>query len=127
MWYSRRVPTLAFAERARRGLQKKTKKTKSWKQDVYWIDSELRPHWNDLPVGAIKRRDVAQLLNRIADPLRHAHARPTHVRAIVSRLFRFGISQGIEAIEYNPAHGIERAKPAGQRHRVLEVGELKFV
>jgi hypothetical protein len=68
---------------------------------------------------------VAQLLNRIADPPRNAPASSDHVRAIVSRLFRFGISQGIEAIEYNPAHGIERAKPAGQRHRVLEPGEIK--
>jgi integrase len=101
------------------------KKKKSWKQDVYWIDSELRPQWNDLPVGTIKRRDVAQLLNRIADPPRNAPASSDHVRAIVSRLFRFGISQGIDAIEYNPAHGIERAKPAGQRHRVLEPAELK--
>jgi hypothetical protein len=78
------------------------------------------------PAGRlIKRRDVAQLLNRIADPPRNAPASSDHVRAIVSRLFRFGISQGIEAIEYNPAHGIERAKPAGQRHRVLEPGEIK--
>lgn len=48
-----------------------------------------------------------------------------HVRAIVSGLFRFGFSQGIEAIAYNRAQGIERAKPAGQRHRVLKAGELK--
>ena len=92
---------------------------------MYWIDAELRPHWNDRPVGTIKRRDVAQLLNQIADPPRNAPASSDHVRAIVSRLFRFGISQGIEAIEYNPAHGIERAKPAGQRHRVLDPDEVK--
>jgi hypothetical protein len=72
------------------------KKKKSWKQDVYWIDAELRPHWSDRPVGTIKRRDVAQLLNAIADPPRNAPASSDHVRAIVSRLFRFGISQGIE-------------------------------
>jgi hypothetical protein len=53
---------------------------------------------------------VAQLLNRIADPPRNAPASSDHVRAIVSRLFRFGISQGIDAIEYNPAH----------RHRARE-------
>ena len=85
----------------------------------------MRPHWNDQPAGAIKRHDVGQLLNRIADPPRNAPASSDHVRAIVSRLFRFGFSQGIEAIAYNPAQGIERAKPAGQRHWVLEPGELK--
>jgi hypothetical protein len=58
-------------------------------------------------VGTIERRDVAQLLNAIADPPRNAPASSDHVRAFVSRLFRFGISQGIEAIEYNPAHGID--------------------
>jgi integrase len=120
------APVVLFKELATEYIERHCKKKKkSWKQDVYWIDSELRPHWNDRPVGAIKRRDVAQLLNRIADPPRNAPASSDHVRAIVSRLFRFGISQGIEAIEYNPAHGIERAKPAGQRHRVLEPGEIK--
>jgi site-specific recombinase XerD len=100
------------------------KKKKSWKQDVYWIDAELRPHWNDRQVGQIKRRDVAQLLNRIAEP-RNAPASSDHVRAVVSRLFRFGISQGIEEIEYNPANGIERAKPAGKRDRVIAAHEIK--
>jgi hypothetical protein len=56
---------------------------KCWKQDVYWIDAELRPHWNDRPEGMIKRRDVAQLLNLIADPPRNAPASSDHVRAIV--------------------------------------------
>jgi integrase len=119
-------PVVLFKDLATEYIERHCKKTKkSWKQDVYWIDAELRPHWDDQPVGTIKRRDVAQLLNRIADPPRNAPASSDHVRAIVSRLFRFGISQGIDAIEYNPAHGIERAKPAGQRHRVLEPAELK--
>ena len=34
-------------------IERHCKKKKSWKQDVYWIDAELRPHWNDLSVGAI--------------------------------------------------------------------------
>jgi Arm DNA-binding domain len=119
------APVVLFKDLATEFIERHCKKKKSWKQDVYWIDAELRPHWNDRPVGTIKRRDVAQLLNTIADPPRNAPASSDHVRAIVSRLFRFGISQGIEAIEYNPAHGIERAKPAGQRHRVLDPDEVK--
>src|SRR5712692_4778635 len=104
------APVVLFKDLASEYIERHCKKKKkSWKQDVYWIDAELRPHWNDRPVGTIKRRDVAQLLNRIADPPRHAPASSDHVRAVVSRLFRFGISQGIDAIEYNPAHGIERA------------------
>ena len=62
-------PVVLFKDLATEYIERHCKKKKkSWKQDVYWIDAELRPHWNDLPVGAIKRRDVAQLLNRIADP-----------------------------------------------------------
>jgi hypothetical protein len=115
------APVVLFKDLATEYIERHCKKKKkSWKQDVYWIDAELRPHWNDRPVGTIKRRDVAQLLNQIADPPRNAPASPDHVRAIVSCLFRFGISQGIEAIEYNPAHGIERAKPAGQRRARTE-------
>jgi hypothetical protein len=84
------APIVLFKELATEYIERHCKKKKkSWKQDVYWIDTELRPHWNDKPVGAIKRRDVAQLLTRIADPPRNAPASSDHVRAIVSRLFRF--------------------------------------
>jgi hypothetical protein len=68
----------------------KKKKKKSWKQDVYWIDAELRPHWNDRPVGTIKWRDVAQLLNQIADPPRRP--RLTMCVRLCRDSFRFGIS-----------------------------------
>ncbi|NOT27764.1 MAG: integrase family protein [Acidobacteria bacterium] len=120
------APVVLFKDLATDYIERHCKiKKKSWKQDVYWIDAELRPHWGDRPVGEIRRRDVAQLLNRIADPPRHAPASSDHVRAVVSRLFRFGISQGIEQIEYNPATGIERAKPAGKRVRFMDAGEIK--
>ena len=71
-----------------------------------------------LAVGKGKLNDKGQrvpLEVKVGDPPRKAPASSDHVRAIVSRLFRFGISQGMDQIEYNPAIGIERAKPAGKR------------
>jgi hypothetical protein len=76
------APVVLFKDLATEYIDRHCKmKKKSWKQDVYWIDAELRPHWNDRPVATIKRRDVAQLLDMIADPPRNAPASSDHVRA----------------------------------------------
>jgi hypothetical protein len=94
-----------------------------------------RSHSAPSLAGAVERSACGrhQAAGCGADAQPHRRSTPQRARlvgprpAIVSRLFRFGISQGIEAIEYNPAYGIERAKPAGQRHRVFEAGELTRV
>jgi hypothetical protein len=40
-------------------------KKKSWRQNQGWINLYLLPAWKDIPVGEIRRRHVAELLNKI--------------------------------------------------------------
>jgi hypothetical protein len=61
-----------------------------------------------MPVGQIRRRQVAELLHTITHE-RHAPRSSDVVRSLISRMFRFGIAAGHEDIEYNPAAGTERA------------------
>ena len=52
------APVVLFKDLATEYIERHCKKKrKSWKQDAYWIDGELRPHWDDRPVRTIKRRD----------------------------------------------------------------------
>jgi hypothetical protein len=60
------------------------------------------------PIGEIRRRQVAELLNKITHE-RDAPRSSDVVRSLISRMFRFGIANGHEEIEYNPASGTERA------------------
>ena len=64
-----------------------------------------------MPVGQIRRRQVAELLHTITHE-RHAPRSSDVVRSLISRMFRFGIAAGHEDIEYNPAAGTERALDA---------------
>jgi integrase len=68
----------------------------------------LLPAWKDVPIGEIRRRHVAELLNKITHE-REAPRSSDVVRSLISRMFRFGIANGHEEIEYNPASGTERA------------------
>ena len=57
------APIVLFKEPATDYIERHCKiKKKSWKQDVYWIDAELRPHWDDRPVRdqAARRGAIAQ-------------------------------------------------------------------
>ncbi len=98
-----------FSTLADRFLEQHAKvKKKSWKQDQGWINLYLLPAWKDTPVGEIRRRHVAELLNMITHE-RQAPRSSDVVRSLLSRMFRFGIANGYEDIEYNPASGTERA------------------
>jgi Phage integrase central domain len=101
-----RIPFSTLAEQF---LEQHSKaKKKSWKQDQGWINLYLLPAWKDTPIGEIRRREVAELLSKITHE-RHAPRSSDVVRSLISRMFRFGIANGHEEIEYNPASGTERA------------------
>jgi hypothetical protein len=103
------TPIVLFSTLADQFLEQHSKaKKKSWRQDQGWINLYLLPAWKDTPVGQIRRREVAELLNTITHE-RQAPRSSDVVRSLISRMFRFGIATGLEEIEYNPAAGTERA------------------
>src|ERR1700686_4779226 len=98
-----------FQDLAPEFIERHSKKNKkSWKQDVRIVNVELLPTWTNVPVTEITRRTVVHLLNRITD--RDAPCTSDIVKVLLSRMFKFCISQGITDLDYNPASGIDRPR-----------------
>ncbi|MGO9681342.1 MAG: tyrosine-type recombinase/integrase [Beijerinckiaceae bacterium] len=97
---------------------------RSWPEDERIIDRELLPAWKFRKAGETRRADVIALLDGIVE--RGAPVMANRTRALISKIFNFGI--GREIVEANPAHGIGR--PGGaeqQRDRVLSEEEIRTV
>ncbi len=100
-----------------------TRKKKSWKADEYTINGELLPAWRHRGIGDIRRRDVRELLECIADPQgRNAPVRANRVFALVRKMFRFALQRDL--LEHSPCEGIERPGQERARDRVLTDEEL---
>ncbi len=113
-----------FGELARLYLDRHAranKKPRSAAEDRRIIERELLPKWASRRVTDIRRRDVIELLDGIAD--RPAPIMANRTRALVSKIFNFGIGRDI--VEANPC---AQVKPPGKeraRQRVLEDHELR--
>ena len=109
----------ALAERYIERWAKPRKKT--WQGDVRMLNRHVLPRWKHVPAQEIKRRDVRELIEKVADSGPTAANR---VRALLSKVFNFGIA--VDAVETNPVTGTipnrERA-----RDRVLSEDELRAV
>lgn len=114
-----------FGELAALYLERHAKVEKrSWPEDERIIDHELLPPWKNRKAGEIKRADAIDLLDRIVE--RGAPVQANRVKALVSKIFNFGIRRGL--VEANPAYGI--GAPGGkeqQRDRVLSEDEIRRV
>ena len=97
------------------------KKPRSAAEDRRVIKRELLPKWASRRVTDIRRRDVIELLDAIAD--RPAPIMANRTLALVRKIFNFGIGRDI--VEANPC---VQVKPPGKeraRQRVLEDHELR--
>lgn len=88
-------------------------KKKSAGEDERIIDKDLLPLWGDRLAGSITRRDTAKLLAAVA--LRGTRMSDI-TRALISKIFKFGIAQGWDEIQGNPAEGTE-TRHLGRRRR----------
>jgi len=88
------------------------------------IDVDVRPYWDGRVFTSIARRDVIELIDRIAD--RGALTAARRTQGVLHRLFRWARGRGI--IETNPVADLP--KPGGgevRRDRVLNDAELALV
>jgi integrase len=90
------------------------------------IRTELVKHWGQLPIAAITRRHVVELIDAIVDrpAPRHAHSIFSHIRL----LFGWAINRGIYGIETSPCdrlRPIQLIGPKRTRERVLNDDELR--
>lgn len=90
----------------------KTMRPSTVKEDRRILDKEILPVWRGRLAKDISRQDVMDLLNAIED--RGVYVLRNRVAGVLSRLFLFGLDQGIVA-----------ASPAVQLRRLKKVGAVK--
>jgi integrase len=113
-----------FGQLADEYLEKHAKlKKRTWQEDERKLRREVRPHWDSRKVHEVTRRDVILLLDRLVE--RGAPIQANRVRALISKVFNFGISRAI--VETNPAHLVDRPGLEIQRDRVLTEDEIRKV
>ncbi len=83
------------------------------------IENEVLPHIGDKQIGEVRKRDLLEVIDRVAD---RAPVRANRVLAHVKRLFNW--AAGRDLIETSPAQHIERPAPEKARDRVLGDAEL---
>lgn len=101
---------------------KKKKKPQSIKEDCRVIDKDLIPAWGDRKADSIKRREVMDLLDRIAE---RGPIMANRTLALASKIFNVAIDR--ELLEANPCFRITKPGKEKQRERVLNDSEIKTV
>ena len=117
---ARRSPS--FEALAALYLEKYARRRKrSWRQDRRMINNELLPRWRTVRANEIRRGDVRNLVEAIAE--RPAPISANRVRALISKIFNFGISR--EMVEFNPCAQLEPPGRERRRDRVLTDTEIR--
>lgn len=94
-------------------------KLKSWKQIERTLERFAIPQFGDRPVGEIRRRDIVELLDKVAAK---TPGQSNHLRAYLSKMFKWLIER--EVVEINPVIGVARRWKSQPRSRVLDEAEL---
>ncbi len=116
----RSAPT--FRELAAEYLERHAKpKKKSWRYDERMLERYLLRPWGRRKAAEIDRVNVMRLLDEIAD--RGAPYAANRVRALVSKVYAFGIVRGL--VEANPARDVPQPAKPRSRQRVLTEEEIR--
>ena len=115
---------LTFEELAAEYIERYAKlEKKSWAEDQRQIDANLRPVWKSKMAAAVSRRDVRDLLDRMA--ARGAKIGANRTRALISKIYSFGLER--ELVDQNPAIGVAKVARERSRERVLTADELRRI
>jgi integrase len=94
---------------------------KSWQEDERQLRKDVLPHLGHLKARAVRRRDIIDLVECIAD--RGAPVTANRTLAVISRMFNFAVER--EILEATPAAGIKRVHKEQGRQRVLSEEEIR--
>ncbi|MCZ6742438.1 MAG: site-specific integrase, partial [Alphaproteobacteria bacterium] len=97
------------------------KRKKSWFKDQQALDRDLLPRFRHRKAANIKRREVIEMLEEIAD--RGAPVGSNRTLEIIRRIYNWGITQ--EIVTENPCRLIEKVGVEHQRDRVLSDAEIR--
>lgn len=89
------------------------------------VETELLPEWKARPVTSITRRDVVQLVERIAR--RGAPVMANHVLGCIKTIFSTGIKRGFPTLEASPAQLVDPPAREVPRGRFLDRAELGVI
>jgi integrase len=96
---------------------------RSWKADRNLLDRKVLPKWRHRAIVDIKRADVRQLVEGVAEA--GAPIVANRVAALLSKLFSFALERDL--IEVSPAVRIRRPGREQARDRVLTDDELRLL
>ncbi|HUD41979.1 MAG TPA: tyrosine-type recombinase/integrase [Dokdonella sp.] len=96
------------------------RKKKSWRADELMLASAVLPEWGNLKAASIKRRDVIDLLDRIAE---RTPVRANRVLAVLRKLFNWALER--EIVETSPCAGVKPPGTERSRERVLTDEEIR--
>lgn len=112
----------SFAALADLYLERHAKpKKRSWRYDERQLKRDLLPAWGKRKAAEIRRGDVHEILDGILD--RGSPAMANRTRALISKVFNFGITRGI--VEHNPAAHVPPPAKLQSRQRVLSEEEIR--
>lgn len=94
-------------------------KLRTWKDIESAFERLVIPEWGEKPVKEIRRRDVVELLDRVAVKTPY---QANHLRAFLSRFFKWCIER--EIVEVSPVIGVSRTIKPQARSRILTDKEL---
>ena len=107
-----------LAERYITRYAKKRKRT--WAEDQRILDRELSPIIGSMKINEIRRRDIINLLDDIAD--RGSPVMANRTLSLVSKVFRWAESEDL--IDAAPVHGIQKRAVEKPRDRALDDAEI---
>ncbi len=96
-------------------------KKRSWKEDQRILEKDLLPVWKDRPAESITRREIAELVERIAR--RGAPIMANRTLALIGKICAFGVER--EFLEHNPRVGLSMPSKERPRDRTLSMEEIK--
>jgi len=93
---------------------------KSWRADEQMLKSAVLPEWGGIQAKEIRRRDVLDLLDRIAG---RTPVRANRILAVIRKMFAWAVDR--EVLEISPCSGVKRPGAEQSRSRVLSDAEIK--
>jgi integrase len=96
---------------------------RTWQRQNTDLKREFVPLWKDRPIASIAKRDILEMLDKIAD--RTSPRRANRYLALIKKLFNWCAERGY--VETSPAANIKPPAKEVSRDRVLSDDELRLV
>ena len=117
-------PTFAdLAEQFLNSQRLASRKERTRREYQRILELDLLPEWGPKKAVDVKKRDAAEVIDRVHG--RGSEVMANRTRALISVIFNFAVER--EIVEVNPVSGVRKLSPERSRDRVLletEIGAL---